>query len=295
MRSASILFLVLQIVLSGCRAGAPATKTYEIRGQVVDIRPEIRELRIAHEDIPGYMPAMTMSFGVRNARLLERLGRGDFVTATLQVTDTDAWLSSVSRIGHGEIVAAPSPDDESSAPAHSGSALLEPGQPVPDAEFVDQNGRTFRLSDARGRIVAVTFTYTRCPLPTYCPRMDRNFQAVQRAISTRPDLRGRVQLLTVSFDPSHDTPPVLHEHATALQADPDVWRFLTGAEDTIARFATAFGVAVIPEADENRTMTHNLRTGVIGPDGRLVNVLGGNEWTPDDLVAAIESAGRTGR
>jgi protein SCO1/2 len=237
------------------------------------------------------MPAMSMSFGVKDVQLLEGLTRGDFVEATLMVTEDDAWLSTLRRVGHDEVDEKAEADEAASAPARPALELLEPGQEVPDERFTDQDGNAFSLAKVRGRAVALTFIYTRCPLPTFCPRMDRNFVEVQKRIAARPDLEGRVALITVSFDPTFDTPAVLRQHAASIGADLATWHFLTADEETIDRFATRFGVSVIQEAD--RTVTHNLRTAVLTPDGRVATIVSGSDWTVDqliqDLTAALQS------
>jgi protein SCO1/2 len=290
-------------VLAGCWTG-PSTeqRNYELRGQVVALRPEIREVRLAHDEIPGYMPAMTMSFGVKDPRLLQPLERGDLIRATLVVTSDDAWLAAVEKTGHAA-VPEPGPEAAESAAAPPPPDLLDPGQAVPDERFTDHTGRPFSLSDLRGRAVAVTFTYTRCPLPTFCPLMDRRFAETQRLVQARDDLRGRVQLLSVTLDPAFDTPAVLFDHARSLGADPATWRFVTGAHETLDRFATRFGVSVVRETGGGTgsggpgagstsgagAITHNLRTAVIAPDGRLSQVFAGAEWTAETLVEALVS------
>jgi protein SCO1/2 len=169
--------------------------------------------------------------------------------------------------------------------------VLAPGNPVPDVRLTDESGTTRAFSDWRGKAIAVTFVYTRCPIPDFCPLMDRQFAAVQRELLADAALRDRVALLSVSFDPEYDTPAVLAEHARRAGADPRVWRFATGDRDAIAGFASRFGVSVIREGADAREITHNLRTAVIGRDGRLIEMLSGNEWTASQLLDALRRAG----
>ncbi len=137
--------------------------------------------------------------------------------------------------------------------------------------------------------MALTFMYTKCPMPTYCPMMDRNFVAVQKQIASNPALRGRVGLLSVSFDPKNDTPPVLKKHARELGADEAVWTFATGDRDEIDRFAMNFGLTIIRgESPDPNEIGHTLRTAVIDREGKLVKSYTGNEWTPAQLVADLE-------
>lgn len=255
-------------------------REYELRGQVIAVDAARREITIKHEDIPRFMPGMTMPFKVRDARLLEGRVPGDLVRATLVVEDADAHLRTLERTGSAPIAREPAPP--------AASVLLGAGEEVPDAAFIDQTGASRRLSEWRGQVLAVTFIYTRCPVPTFCPAMDRNFKAAQSALEKDPSLRTRAHLVSVSFDPDVDRPPVLAAHARRVGADPGRWTFLTGDRDEIDRFASRFGVAIM--RDDPREIVHNLRTPVIDAEGRLVEVLRGNEWTVSDLLATMRKA-----
>jgi protein SCO1/2 len=260
---------------------APAPKTYELTGQVLGVKPESQEVLIKHEDIKGFMPGMTMPFKVKDPALIKSVQPGDLVTATLVVGETEAYLSTLKKTGHQELEAPP-------ASASSGFELLKDGEQVPDQLLIDQDGKPRPLSTLRGHRIALTFTYTRCPMPNFCPLMDRNFQEVQREIKKTPALAD-VRLISVSFDPQFDTPPVLKQHAQRLQADPLVWSFVTGERDEIERFAARFGVT-IERAEQNPIdITHNLRTAIIDAEGRVVKVHTGNSWTPADVVADLKA------
>jgi protein SCO1/2 len=140
----------------------------------------------------------------------------------------------------------------------------------------------------------LTFIYTRCPIPTFCPLMDRNFAAVQRKLKEDAALapaRRSVHLVSISFDPVTDTPPVLKKHARTLDADPKIWTFFTGDRDEVDKFAARFGVSVARSPADARDITHNLRTAIIDRSGRLVKVYTGNEWTPDQLIADLKGSG----
>jgi protein SCO1/2 len=263
-----------------CVAGCSRARKYELRGQIVAVDPGRQEMTIKHNDIPGFMPGMTMPFKVRDVRLLEGRQAGDFVEATLVVENADAYLSSVERIGHAELSAPPPPRVD----------MLEPGQPVPDVRLTDETGTPRTLSDRRGRILAVTFTYTRCPMPDFCPRMDQHFKQVQGEILADPGMRDRMALLSVSFDPAFDTPQVLAAHAQRVGADPRVWHFVTGERDAIAAFASAFGISIIRDGPNAADITHNLRTAVISSDGTLSTIFNGSDWTPADLMHALRQA-----
>lgn len=256
-------------------------RQYELRGQILAVDRARQELTIKHEDIRGFMPGMTMPFKVKDPRLLDGQKPGDLVQATLVVQDANAYLSSVARTGHAALTEAPpTPRVE----------LLESGQPVPDVELTDEAGLPHRLSDWRRRVVVVTFIYTRCPLPDFCPRMDQQFKTVQREILADAGMRDRYTLLSVSFDPAFDTPPVLAAHARQVGADPRLWRFMTGDRDTVAAFASRFGTSIIRDGSDAASVTHNLRTAVIASDGTLLTVLHGNEWTAAELMHALRQA-----
>jgi protein SCO1/2 len=273
-----VLLVGLLVALAAGACTRPGqARRFEIRGQVVAVDPSRNELTLKHDEVKGFMPAMTMPFKVLDG--VGDLVAGDLVAATLVVEGDAAHLEGIRKIGSASL--APPVELPS---ASSGFELLEPGDEIPDVTFVDQDGRNRRMADTRGRALALTFIYTRCPLPTFCPAMDRNFAAVQRRIATMPALRGKVQLLSISFDPAYDTPAVLKKHAQGLGAEPSVWNFVTGDRDEIDRFAARFGVSVTRSQTDDRDITHNLRTAVVGPDGKLIKVYTGYDWTPLEII-----------
>ena len=167
------------------------------------------------------------------------------------------------------------------------SDLLKPGEEVPDTSFVDQDGKKLGFSTFKGSTLVVTFIYTRCPLPTFCPLMDRHFTTIQTTLKNEPALKN-VHLISISFDPITDTPPVLKQHARTLKADLRRWTFLTGGRDDVDQFAARFGVTVSRALDNPLDITHTLRTAIVGADGRLVKVYVGNEWTPEQILADLK-------
>ena len=277
--SAAVRFVILAILAAaGCR---PAAREYQLIGQVVAVDRARQEVTIKHQDIPQFMPGMTMAFKVREHRLLEGRVPGDLVNATLVVQGTDAHLRALDRTGFAPVT-------EPAAPT-SVMDLLVPGDHARDMVLVDERNRRRRLADWRGDAIAVTFIYTRCPLYNFCPLMDRHFQAAQNQIQADASLRGKVRLLSVSFDPDHDSPMVLARRAVDLEADPAVWQFLTGTREDVEQFASQFGVSIIREPG-NAELVHNLRTGIIDPAGRLRAVFNGGDWTPGDLVMELRNA-----
>jgi protein SCO1/2 len=159
---------------------------------------------------------------------------------------------------------------------------------VPDVRLTDSAGRPLQFSSLRGRVVALTFIYTRCPLPNYCPLMDRQFAAVMKRVQADDRLSSQVALLSISFDPEYDTAAVLAAHARAVGADGAVWRFATADRRTLDLFGARFGMVVMREADGS--ITHNMRTAIVDRQGRLVKVLDGSDWTVDQMMADLEKA-----
>jgi protein SCO1 len=270
-----MLFLV-----AACRGSD--LREYELRGHVLAVNPARQEITIRHEDIRGFMPGMTMPFKVLDGKLLEGRAAGDLVRATLVVDGAEAYLRALERTGFEPVAGRPA----ASAPMD----LLDVGASVPDVEFTDQTGAPRRLSGWGGRAVAVTFIYTRCPLPDFCPVMDRHFRSVQAAVQQDERLKGRVQLLSVSFDPAFDNPGVLAQHAARVGADPSMWSFLTGEPAAIDTFASRFGVSVMRDDPAEQEIVHNLRTAVLDRERRLTAILRGNDWTPAQLVGELRKA-----
>lgn len=276
-----LLAVAWVLTFVACHDAAPA-RLYELKGQILSVRPETQEILVKHEDIKGFMPAMTMPYIVKDSALDERR-QGDLITATLVVEEARAYLTNIKTTG-----SAPVPEGTVTAiPAAAGIELLRPGDVVPDVMLTDENGKPIAIKDFAGSAAAITFIYTRCPLPQYCPLMDRRFADAQTLVANDPELRGKVRLLSVSFDPKFDRAAVLRRHAETLQADPRVWTFATAEEAIVDRFAARFGVNVIRETDG--TITHNLRTAVIDPSGRVTTILDNNAWTAADLVRALKT------
>jgi protein SCO1/2 len=273
--------LLALLVVAACTRTEP-TKEYQLTGQILDIKPERSEVLVKHEDIKGFMPAMTMPYKVQDATMLAGKEPGDLITATLVVGETEAHLSKIDKTGHAPI-------DNTGGPEITESDILKPGEPVPDTTLVDENNAARPLHSYAGHRVALTFMYTRCPQPDFCPLMDRNFAAIQAEIKKTPGL-GDVRLVSVSFDPANDTPAVLKTHAQDLKADPAVWHFLTASPDDIKGFSAKFGVTAVPSTESSAVLIHNLSTAVIDADGKLVNIRPGNMWTPADLIADLKAA-----
>jgi protein SCO1/2 len=272
---------VAAIAASACNR-TPPTKEYQLQGQILGVKPETNEVLVKHGDIPGFMPAMTMPYKVEDGKLLAGKEPGDLITATLVVGETEAHLSKIDKTGHAAV-------DNTGGPEITASQILKPGDRVPDTTLVDESNTARPLTSLKGHRVALTFMYTRCPQPDFCPLMDRNFAAIQNEVKKTPGL-GDVRLVSISFDPANDTPAVLKTHARDLKADPAVWHFVTASPEDIKGFAAKFGVTAEPSDESPSVLTHNLSTAVIDSDGRLVQIRPGNMWTPADLIADLTAA-----
>jgi protein SCO1/2 len=249
---------------------------------------------IRHDAIPGFMDGMTMPFTVANRGDLEDVQLGDEVEGTLRVTREGGEVTGYELTDL--VVARPAPPPSMTLGLPGGRAevaptpeTLRPGDQVPDFRMTDQDGRTLTLSDLRGNVVALTFIYTRCPLPEFCPRIDSKFSALANRVSAVPGRSEHVRLLSVSFDPEHDTPAVLKAHATRLGARPPLWTFAVASHEELAKVARPLGLTYGPARGE---VIHNLVVAVIDPEGRLVRLeigAGAREWEPADLLKSMYS------
>lgn len=284
-----IVILAL-LALSACAKPAPpanntanGVKRYPLSGQVLVVNTAKQSLSIKHHDIVGYMPAMTMTFEVARPDLMKGREPGEMIVATLEVDDTSGKLVEITRTGME-----PLPDRTGTSPL--AGVMLDLGDTAPDAALIDQHDKRRAFAEWRGSVTLVTFIYTRCPLPTYCPLMDKNFASIQKQMAADPALKGKVKLVSVSFDPANDTAAVLKAHAAKLGADPNVWTFLTADNVTIDRFAAKFGVSVAREGTAPGEITHNLRTTLLDADGKIIRIYTGGEWTVDGALADLRAA-----
>ena len=268
--------LVAALVLVACRP-APPVREYRLVGQILAVDRPAARVTIRHQDIEGFMPGMTMPFPVRKVRLLEGRAPGQLVDATLVVQGTDAWISRLDVVG-----TAPLP------PPSTAAMGLGPGDVVSDAIFVDQDGQRFTIGALSAPSV-ITFVYTQCPLPEFCPTIEARLGALQRALRGEAALRG-VRLVAVTIDPAHDTPAVLKAHARARGLDPAFVTYVTGEPAVIDAFGRQFGLAVTRGSGPAPSIDHNLRTVVLDARHRIVAVLTGADWTVDEALAAMRKA-----
>lgn len=274
-----LLFVLLLLTVAGCNKKAANEKHYDIEGTVVSVDAAAHEITINHKEIPGYMEAMTMPYKVKQDWALKVAKPGDVLRGQLIVTDDSAVIDNLSLT-----------QGSPNAPAASAGQHMPPaGDVVPDFEFVNQDGKKVKLSSLKGGPVLLTFIYTRCPLPDYCIRMGNNFGEVAKQLQKTPAAWKKAHLLSVSFDPENDKPSVLKTYGKSYAGSIDPkfehWQFVTATPEEVRRAADYFGLVFDPQ---NGQYIHSLRTAVIGADGKLVEVIHGNEWKPEDVAAKMQ-------
>jgi protein SCO1/2 len=288
MRASVVLSLALALAAAAC-GRPPEQRTFTLQGQVQSLDVPRKLVTVKHEEIAGFMPAMTMPYEVADAKALDGLAPGDLINSKLVVFSNGARLVDIKKVGTAPLEKPPA-DVQSPPTASSGFELLKPGEAVPDGKFLDQDGKPRHFGGFKGTPVVITFIYTRCPLPTFCPLMDRHFATLQKTLKSEPALNN-VHLVTVSFDPTTDTPAVLKKHARSLDADLARWTFLTGDRDDVDQFAARFGVSVSRALTDARDITHNLRTAIVKADGTLAKVYTGNDWSPEQILKDLRELG----
>lgn len=261
-------------LLTNCRR-APEQR-YALKGKVVSVAKSHRQVTVAHETIPGFMDAMTMPFDVRDDWAVSVLEPGQEIEATLVIQGEQSWIeglkiSQVKSAG-GQAVA---------------NAMPEIGAEVPDFHLVNQDGNRIHLAQYRDKPLLLTFIYTRCPLPDYCPRTSKNFSEIFHGIPSIPEAR-KPHLLTISFDTENDTPEVLRKYGRRyMNAEAfNEWEFATGSPEEIKEITSYFGLSYWKESDQ---IIHSLVTALIGPDGKLVRLYLGNEWTASQILKEFRS------
>jgi len=269
------------------KTNSNAAPVYSGRGIVLQLSPDRHTATIRHEQIPGYMAAMTMDFTVRDTNELHQISPNDEITFDLVVQTNSSWIEHIQfqshHIGGSDLT-------NDTYVFHVPTDELKNGDPLPDGELVSEDGSPVKLSNFRGRALAFTFFFTSCPLPDYCPRMNRNFTETRQLLDAETNTAGRWELLSISFDSGFDKPEILAGYATFYRGqDTNHWLFCTAPTNTLAVLAPSLGLMVI--RDTNGIM-HNLRTVVVDPQGRIFRQFDGNRWTPRELADAILTAAR---
>jgi protein SCO1/2 len=280
------------LAIAGCRSKPPAeasatltgnVQTYQVKGIVVSSDPAAGEVTVDSEAIPGFMAAMTMPYKLAQPNIASELHPGDHITGRLRVSDTASQLDQI------VVTSQARPDYKPSVTYN----VPQPGQQAPDFKFVNQSGKTIHLDQFRGKVLLVTFIYTRCPLPEYCIRMTRNFAQINQELAADPALYAKTHLLSISFDPGYDTPKVLRSYGETYTGNHTPaafahWDFAVPPAAELQKVDEFFDVGVTPGKDG--TITHSLSTAVIGPDGKIVSWYPTNEWQPSALIQDAKRA-----
>jgi protein SCO1 len=264
------------VVVAASAAGC--ARHYSTHGLVLAIDKPGASVTISHDAFQGFMDAMVMPFELRGSAREIQLTPGDRVRLRLSVKGERSWVDRL------EIVSA-APVDVGLQNSPAVPLLVPVGGQIPDFELIDQAGARVSLASLKGKVVAVNFIYTRCPLPDYCPRMVANFRAIRDRFKDR--IGSDLVLLTVTFDPQYDTPATLAKYAASERAGGPGWHFLTGDAMRIERVCAAFGIQYWPEEG---LITHTLETAVIDREGKLAATVEGKDFTGrqlGDLVASV--------
>jgi protein SCO1 len=279
--------LFLSLGAAACQhAGDTGIRRYHLRGTVVQVDKSQQHLVVNHEEIRGFMAAMTMPYPVADAKTLDQLSPGDQITADVVAAANEIHLENIVVVKKSDGKAAP-------------AARLAPSnqnQSAPDFGFVNQDGKRIHFAQYRGKAVLLTFIYTRCPLPDYCPLMSHNFAEIEKQLANSPDVYAKTHLLSISFDSQYDTPKVLRNYARAFIADRgphtfEHWEFATVPAAEKSEVTKFFDVFV---AQEQGQITHSMETAILSPDGRIYKTYTGNEWKPADVLADLKSCAAAG-
>jgi protein SCO1/2 len=279
MRGPFLLILCFGIVLVGCRRSPnvdTGARYYQVRGIVRGIAPDRSSVDVEHEDIPGFMPSMTMPFSTRRPADIAGLRIGDAISFQMAVTDSDLFLERVRKISVNDLHLGSRTPTPTPTPM---SSRLHDGDELPAFTLTNQEGAPVTNATFRGHDLVLTFIFTRCPVPNFCPRMSNNFGELQKAI--QDGQISKVRLLSITLDPAFDTPQILKEYGASRHADPNVWTFATGNVDLLVQ---AFSVY---RQTEGGTISHGLATALVNADGKIVTIWRGNGWTPAEVIQKI--------
>jgi protein SCO1 len=276
--AAAWLVLASLVTLGGCQS---SEKHYALRGRVISKDASAQQLTVDNEDIPGFMPAMTMPYPVKDPQGLDAVQPGDQISADVEVKD-GYWLQHLAitdQSGRGKL------------PTETASQELALGATVPDVPMIDQDGKTLHLRQFKGKAVLLTFIYTRCPLPNFCPLISSEFAEIHKQLKKDPGDLKRTHLISISLDPAYDTAPVLRKYGLAyLQDDASGfkhWDFVSTTPQDLQKLAAAFGLEY---SEQDNQIAHSMETVLLAANGTVAKSWPGNEWKPGEVLAAVKQA-----
>ncbi len=262
------------LVLNSC---GTSQKTYVLTGRIISKEPTTQKLIIHNDDIPGFMPAMTMPYPVKDPDGFQRVQPADVIRAEVVVEQSNQFYLD-HLVVTGKSAAKPSPEG-------SAQRALMIGDAVPDVPLVNQDGKKLRFSQFKGMAVLLTFIYTRCPFPDYCPLLSRQFATIQKELAKNPEDYKKTHLISISLDPNYDRPPVLREYGLSYVAhDPQGfqhWDFVSTTPEDLQKLVGSFGLEY---SEEDSQISHSMNTILLAPDGTVANMWPGNEWQPSEVA-----------
>jgi protein SCO1/2 len=275
--------IALGVALSGCERHDDKNQHYDTRGVIRGISPDRTTFDIQHEDIPNFMPSMTMPFVARDQKEIADLKLGDAISFRMTVAQKDFWIDHIKKIPREDVDVRdpkpkPTPDNQSSR--------LKEGDALPAFSLTDQTGKQISANTFRGNPLVLTFVFTRCAVPTFCPRMTSNFSELQNMIKAENGPAAKTHLLGITLDPDFDTPQILKAYGEHSNEDPNVWSLAGGDPKEIDALTQVFSVY---RQTEGGTLSHGLATALIGSDGKILKIWRGNTWKPEEIISEIRA------
>lgn len=283
---ALVCLTTLLFSASCTRTPSAQPKRYSLTGTVIAIDKNAGTADIDNEPIKGFMEKMVMPYTIKPPDMLNQLKPGDTITADVIVEPDKYWLENVKITGHKDL-----PANEKPAASYH---IPNPGDEVPDFKLVNQNGKSISLHQYRGETLLLTLIYTRCPFPDYCPRVSHEFAEIDKQIQADPARYGKTHLLSISFDPEHDTPKVLRAYAFSCAGSKNPalfkrWEFAAIPKAELPQFASFFALTY---KEEDGLITHSLSTAIISSDGKIAKWYHGAGWQASDLLQDLAAASR---
>lgn len=280
-RALLLILITVAGVVASCSRTSGNEKRYDLKGKVVSVDHNKQQVTIAHEEVKGYMPGMTMAFSVRKQSDFEMLVPNAEVTATLVVDGSHSWLENLFVVVK---------QDAGTPVTTTAVVHAKEGDEVPNYTLLNQDAKQIRIKNYRGKALLLTFIYTRCPEPDQCTLMTNNFAQIDRQLGQDPELYARTHLLSITIDPSYDDPKVLRSYGAAHTERYEKetflhWEFATGTGEQVKEIAQFFGLQYFPEKDQ---IIHALRTVIVNPDGKVAKIYTGNEWKTEDVVEELK-------